>query len=168
MGGCLRGFRMYATIHAIAPAPSCKAPTVPIEFAGVASLNLPTGLRPETLRRRAATTGRCDIRRTGNQMHTDRYRFLANRQENLDFMSNTSWRSGMVRLGGLEPPTSGATNLRSNQLSYNRTNNASGASGPSNTRSSPFWQAPSRIFTAKTPNRLSGAFSTIKTGLRLP
>ena|GEM_PF-4963430 len=28
----------------------------------------------------------------------------------------------MVRLGGLEPPTSGTTNQRSNQLSYNRTN----------------------------------------------
>jgi hypothetical protein len=27
----------------------------------------------------------------------------------------------MVRLGGLEPPTSGSTIRRSNQLSYNRT-----------------------------------------------
>ncbi len=30
----------------------------------------------------------------------------------------------MVRLGGLEPPTSGSTIRRSNQLSYNRTGDA--------------------------------------------
>lgn len=34
----------------------------------------------------------------------------------------------MVRLGGFEPPTSGATILRSNQLSYNRMCNTTRAS----------------------------------------